>query len=53
MTRSPLTIAGSALAVEALRTMEARRVTSLIVTDDRQRVAGVVHLHDLWRTDLF
>ena len=53
MTRSPLTIAGSALAVEALRTMEARRVTSLIVTDDRRRVAGVVHLHDLWRTDLF
>ena len=40
------------MAVEALRTMEARRVTSLIVTDDR-RIAGVVHLHDLWRTDLF
>ena len=53
MTRSPLTIAGSALAAEALRLMEARRVTSLIVVDDRQRIAGVVHLHDLWRTDLF
>ena len=53
MSRSPLTIGASALAVEALRTMEARRVTSLIVTDDRRRIAGVVHLHDLWRTDLF
>ena len=53
MTRSPLTIAASALAVEALRLMEARRVTALIVVDDRLRIAGVVHLHDLWRTDLF
>ncbi len=53
MTRSPLTIAASALAVEALRLMEARRVTALIVVDDRRRIAGVVHLHDLWRTDLF
>lgn len=53
MTSSPLTIAGSALAVEALRLMEARRVTSLIVVDERLRPTGVVHLHDLWRTDLF
>ena len=53
MTRSPLTIAASALAVEALRLMEAHRVTALIVVDDRRRIAGVVHLHDLWRTDLF
>ena len=53
MTRSPLTIDASALAGEALRLMEARRVTSLIVVDDRRRLAGVVHLHDLWRTDLF
>ena len=53
MTRSPLTIAGTALAVEALRLMEARRVTSLVVIDDRRRPIGVVHLHDLWRTDLF
>ena len=53
MTRSPLTVTGSALAGEALRLMEARRVTSLIVIDDRGRAAGVIHLHDLWRTDLF
>jgi arabinose-5-phosphate isomerase len=53
MTPSPLTIPRSALAVEALRLMETQRVTSLIVVDDRQRIAGIVHLHDLWRTDLF
>ena len=53
MTAPPLTVSPAALAVEALRLMEARRVTSLIAVDDEGRVAGVVHLHDLWRTDLF
>ena len=53
MTTSPKTIAPSALAVQALHIMEAQRITSLAVVDDDQRVQGVVHLHDLWRTELF
>ncbi len=53
MTRDPITIPLSALAAEALNILEARRVTSLVVVDDARRVAGVVHLHDLWRTELF
>ncbi len=53
MTASPHTIATSVLAVEALRVMEEHRVTSLIVLDDHGRLAGLVHLHDLWRTQLF
>jgi arabinose-5-phosphate isomerase len=54
MTRNPVVIPPSTLAVEALNIMEKRKITSLVVvTDDGRRVAGVVHLHDLWRTELF
>ena len=53
MTTSPHTIAESALAVEALNLMEKERVTSLVVVDAENRVQGVVHLHDLWHTELF
>jgi arabinose-5-phosphate isomerase len=39
------------LAVEALRLMEERKITSLVVVGADSVVAGVVHLHDLWRTE--
>ncbi len=52
MTRDPVTIQGRALATEALNLMEARRITSLVVVDAEGLVRGVVHLHDLWRTEL-
>ena len=42
----------SAAHVEALNVMEQRKITSIIVTGDAGAVAGVVHLHDLWRTEL-
>jgi arabinose-5-phosphate isomerase len=51
MTREPATIKPSMLAVEALRLMEERKITSVVVVDpDTLRVEGVVHLHALWRT---
>ena len=53
MTREPITIRPSALAVEALALLEEHRVTALVVVDDARRVRGIVHLHDLWRTELF
>jgi len=53
MTRNPVTIAGSLLAAEALHLMEQRKITSLIVTDADRYVQGVLHLHDLWETELF
>lgn len=53
MTRTPRTIPGSLLAVEALKIMEDRKISSLIVVDDERRVRGVLHLHDLWRTEMF
>jgi arabinose-5-phosphate isomerase len=33
--------------------MEQRRITSLVVRDAEGRVRGVIHLHDLWRTEMF
>ena len=53
MTKDPITIRPAALAAEALAILEARRITSLVVVDDASRVVGIVHLHDLWRTELF
>ena len=52
MTREPVTIERRLLAVEALKIMEARKITSVVVVDAAQRVEGVVHLHDLWRTQM-
>jgi arabinose-5-phosphate isomerase len=53
MTRGPLTIGRTILAVQALGLMEQRKITSLVVVDADARVEGVLHLHDLWRTQMF
>lgn len=53
MTRRPIVIDPSTLAAQALLIMEQRRITSLVVGGNAQTVAGVLHLHDLWRTGLF
>jgi len=53
MTRGPVTVTRGTLAVEALRLMEERRITSIVVVGPGQEVEGIVHLHDLWRTQLF
>jgi arabinose-5-phosphate isomerase len=52
MTRDPVTIGRQLLAVEALRVMETHKITSVVVVDSERRVEGVVHLHDLWRTQM-
>ena len=44
---------GAVMAVEALNIMKQRKITSLAVVEGTPpRVAGVVHLHDLWRTEM-
>jgi arabinose-5-phosphate isomerase len=53
MSSNPVTVSRSTLAVEALRVLEQRKITSIVVVDSEHRVQGVVHLHDLWRTQLF
>jgi arabinose-5-phosphate isomerase len=52
MTRNPVTIGAETLAVEVLNTLERRKITSVVVVDGDQKVLGVVHLHDLWRTEM-
>ena len=53
MTTNPVTIAPDALAGEALRILEDRKITSLAVADAGIRLLGVLQIHDLWRTQLF
>ena len=52
MTPNPIAIPQSTMAVEALAMMEQRKITSIVVIDSDRRVEGVVHLHDLWRTEM-
>jgi arabinose-5-phosphate isomerase len=37
----------------ALHLMESRKITALPVVDPQGRVEGVVHIHDLWTTEMF
>ncbi len=53
MTRGPVAIRPSELASAALRLMEERKITSVVVADEQQRVLGVLHIHDLWTLQLF
>ncbi len=53
MQRSPRTISGHELASAALKVMEDHRITSIFVTGADGRLAGIVHLHDLWGLELF
>ncbi len=52
MTRSPKTISGDAYAAQALDVMEQRKITSLAVVTDDGRLEGIIHLHDLWGTEM-
>ena len=52
MTPRPITIGREMLAVEALKIMETHKITSVVVVDGGGAVDGVVHLHDLWRTQM-
>jgi arabinose-5-phosphate isomerase len=53
MTRHPVSVARATLAAEALNIMEHRKITSLVVAESENptRIAGVLHLHDLWDTE--
>jgi arabinose-5-phosphate isomerase len=53
MTRHPITIPPTTLAAEALNIMERRKITAVVVVDAGGSLAGVVHVHDLWRTEMF
>jgi arabinose-5-phosphate isomerase len=52
MTRHPKTIFAHEFAATALALMEEKKITSLVAIDEHQNVRGVVHLHDLWGTEM-
>jgi arabinose-5-phosphate isomerase len=52
MTRSPKTISAEEFAATALALMEEKKITSLMVVDGSGKLEGIVHLHDLWSTEL-
>jgi len=52
MTRTPKTIDPQEFAATALARMEEMKITSLVVVDADQRLRGIIHLHDLWGTEM-
>ncbi len=52
MTRAPVRVGRRELATRALALLESRRITALLVTDENGRIEGVLHLHDLWKTEM-
>ena len=52
MTRDPKRIAADDLAAKALSVMEAHAITSLVIADEANRPAGVIHLHDILRAKI-
>jgi len=52
MTRNPKTIGPNEFAATALARMEEMKITSLVVVDSDQNVQGIIHLHDLWGTEM-
>jgi len=52
MTRDPKTIGRDEFAATAIAMMEEKKITSLMVVDGDRRIEGIVHLHDLWETEM-
>jgi len=52
MTKNPKTIAPHEFAATALALMEEKKITSLAVVDAKGKLEGIVHLHDLWGTEM-
>ncbi len=52
MTRDPTSIGPDAFAIAALDIMERKKITSLPVVGESGELLGVLHLHDLWGTEM-
>ena len=52
MTKEPKRIGRRELATVALDVMESTKITALLVADGEGRIEGVLHLHDLWKTEM-
>jgi len=52
MTHSPKTLNADALAAKALQLMESNKITNLVIVDSEDRVAGVIHMHDILKAGI-
>ena len=52
MTAGPKTIHPEEFAAAALNIMEQKKITSLVVVNGTGEVEGIIHLHDLWGTQM-
>jgi arabinose-5-phosphate isomerase len=52
MTTNPRTIGANEFAATALALMEEQKITSLLVVDGGYILLGILHLHDLWGTEM-
>lgn len=52
MTKNPKVITAGEFAATALALMEEKKITSLMVVNGDGKLEGIVHLHDLWSTEL-
>ena len=52
MIRNPTVIAPDQFAASALAIMEQKKITSLPVVDASGHLEGIIHLHDLWGTEM-
>lgn len=52
MTKNPITIKKSLLAVEALAIMNSKSITSLFVIDEKNHINGIVHIHDCLKSGI-
>lgn len=53
MSKNPKTIVDTAMAIEALDTLENNNITQILVTNSKNKYVGVVHLHDLLKEGIF
>ncbi len=53
MTSNAITIDKEDLATKGLNLMEENKITSLIIKNKKGEIEGIIHLHDLWRTEMF
>jgi len=47
MTENPKTAAENELALEALNVMEKHKITSIVVTNNKKKIIGLIHMHDI------
>jgi arabinose-5-phosphate isomerase len=52
MTHRPRTISKNVLAAKAVSIMEKYSITVLVVTDDNNKIEGIIHLHDLLKAGI-